>query len=288
MQVAEREIRDRLAHRRLLYATAALLVLVYTLIVVGAAIGDRGASRDPVAEALQDAFVGEAAVSAPLVVSDTSSNRLLIAYCFGGLFYLSMAIFMRFVFHSTLRDHGYPEGESHSGQTTTGSQFAGRILGHAVLAVAQMLAVGATAAIALAATQQADVIPLIAKPAALFLLLFVITFATIAARGSATAARIATGDGDGPRRSLIGVFVPIATLATLVLHGSDMSMTVGSYLPFAAVVAMPLRVFVGTAAWWEPLTCVVVVTATAVLVIWRSARSYAGCTGLPDAASTSG
>jgi ABC-2 type transport system permease protein len=47
-----------------------------------------------------------------------------------------------------------------------------------------------------------------------------------------------------------------------------------SYVPFSAPVAMPVRLFLGSAAWWEPLLSLGILTATTVVVIWLGSRIY--------------
>ena len=47
-----------------------------------------------------------------------------------------------------------------------------------------------------------------------------------------------------------------------------------SYVPFSAPVGMPLRLFLGTAAWWEPLVSLAILTLTTVLIVMLGARIY--------------
>jgi ABC-2 type transport system permease protein len=47
-----------------------------------------------------------------------------------------------------------------------------------------------------------------------------------------------------------------------------------SYVPFSAPVAMPLRLYLGQAQWWEPLISLAVLVATCAGAIWVGARIY--------------
>ena len=45
-------------------------------------------------------------------------------------------------------------------------------------------------------------------------------------------------------------------------------------MPFSAPVGMPLRLFLGTAEWWEPLLSLVILIVSAAAVILLAARIY--------------
>ena len=51
-------------------------------------------------------------------------------------------------------------------------------------------------------------------------------------------------------------------------------MTILSYIPFSAPVAMPVRLFVGEAQWWEPLVSLVILLAACVAAILVAAKIY--------------
>ncbi|MET1053492.1 MAG: ABC transporter permease, partial [Mycetocola sp.] len=51
-------------------------------------------------------------------------------------------------------------------------------------------------------------------------------------------------------------------------------LAVMSYVPFSAPVAMPVRLFLGTAEWWEPLLSLGILTATTLVTIWLGSRIY--------------
>ena len=45
-------------------------------------------------------------------------------------------------------------------------------------------------------------------------------------------------------------------------------------VPFSAPVAMPVRLFIGTAAWWEPLLSLLILLAATAVVITLGSRVY--------------
>jgi ABC-2 type transport system permease protein len=48
-----------------------------------------------------------------------------------------------------------------------------------------------------------------------------------------------------------------------------------SYVPFSAPVGMPVRIFLGSAEWWEPLLSLVVLAAATVGAVLLGSRIYA-------------
>jgi len=60
----------------------------------------------------------------------------------------------------------------------------------------------------------------------------------------------------------------------IFFNDNDLVMSIMSYVPFSAPVAMPVRIFLGGAQWWEPLLSLVVMLATCAVAIWVGAKIY--------------
>jgi len=60
----------------------------------------------------------------------------------------------------------------------------------------------------------------------------------------------------------------------ILFNDNPVVIGVMSYVPFSAPVAMPLRVYLGEAQWWEPLLSLLILVATCALAIWVGARIY--------------
>ena len=62
----------------------------------------------------------------------------------------------------------------------------------------------------------------------------------------------------------------------LIVSAADNETIVGimSYVPFSAPIGMPMRIFLGTAEWWEPILSLLVVAASVVVVVVVGARLY--------------
>jgi ABC-2 type transport system permease protein len=51
-------------------------------------------------------------------------------------------------------------------------------------------------------------------------------------------------------------------------------MAIMSYVPFSAPIGMPVRIFLGDAAWWEPLLSLAILAATTVAAVLIGERIY--------------
>ena len=60
----------------------------------------------------------------------------------------------------------------------------------------------------------------------------------------------------------------------IFLNDNPVAMTILSYIPFSAPVAMPVRLFVGEAQWWEPLVSLVILLVSCVVAILVAAKIY--------------
>jgi ABC-2 type transport system permease protein len=62
----------------------------------------------------------------------------------------------------------------------------------------------------------------------------------------------------------------------LFLQENAAAMTALSYIPFSAPIAMPVRLFTGDAAGWEPVLSLAVLAVSTVVFLAIGARVYEG------------
>jgi ABC-2 type transport system permease protein len=62
----------------------------------------------------------------------------------------------------------------------------------------------------------------------------------------------------------------------LIVFAADDPTILGimSYVPFSAPIGMPVRIFLGTAEWWEPVLSLLIVATSALVVVLIGARVY--------------
>lgn len=92
----------------------------------------------------------------------------------------------------------------------------------------------------------------------------------------------AVGALAGQQQDLQGTSLPVQLtvmtpfILVIALHGHVAAMTFMSYFPLSAPVAMPVRLFGGHVAWWEPLAGLLILAATAALMLLLGSRLYEG------------
>ncbi|WP_311477180.1 ABC transporter permease [uncultured Gulosibacter sp.] len=157
--------------------------------------------------------------------------------------------------------------------------LAGKVIGGTMLALVQVVAVVVAAFVTLAATGQLSGGDL-GDPAALtigliwFAVLFVVGFMLFAALYAGVASTVSRPE-DVPSATSVLTFVAMAPYLLVIMFNTNQPvLTWLSYIPLSSPVAMPLRLFAGTAAWWEPLLALLVLAATTVLFLWMGARIY--------------
>ncbi|MGO1917172.1 MAG: ABC transporter permease, partial [Brevibacterium aurantiacum] len=68
------------------------------------------------------------------------------------------------------------------------------------------------------------------------------------------------------------IFLPY--MAVILFSSNEAVMAVMSYIPFSAAVAVPMRVFLGTIEWWEPLVSLLILAVTTILALLLATRIF--------------
>lgn len=155
--------------------------------------------------------------------------------------------------------------------------LAGKVVAGAILALGQIALI---AVVALAGMRIADtgdgLVTMLTPAIGWFLPFFVVGFVMLAALWAAVGA-LANRQED-----LNAVSMPVQLAIILPFFGVMMfgdnptAMKILSYVPFSAPSAMPVRLFRGDAAAWEPAVGLAVLAAGAVLMLAVGARIYEG------------
>jgi ABC-2 type transport system permease protein len=158
-----------------------------------------------------------------------------------------------------------------------GSLLAGKVAGIGLLGLAQ---IALTAAVALVALR---VVPSSAIPAlspgvlvwvvAWFVLGYALFATAYGAVGSLASRMEDAQVVAGPVLAVLLVAYFASFAAAGEPHGS--LATIVSYLPPTAPMAMPIRIAMGTAAWWEPLVAALITMAAIAALIRLGGRLYA-------------
>src|SRR5690606_37496868 len=120
-------------------------------------------------------------------------------------------------------------------------------------AVGQTAAIGAVAVLGMLLTGQGELLDLLTGPIVWFIIFFLVGFVLVAAMFASGAALVSRQEDTGAVMMPTMMLVMAPYFIVLFLGDNPVAMTIASYVPFSAPVAMPVRLFLGEAAWWEPL-----------------------------------
>ena len=155
--------------------------------------------------------------------------------------------------------------------------LAGKVAAMALLSFCQVTVLGIVALIgARLAGVDAGVLHLLEPAVGWFLPVYAIGFVMLATLWAAVGA-LAGGQQDLQGTSMpVQLTVMVPFILVPVLRNDAAAITFLSYFPLSAPIAMPVRLFGGHVGWWEPVTGLLVLAATAAAALLLGSRLYEG------------
>ncbi|HIY66876.1 MAG TPA: ABC transporter permease [Candidatus Agrococcus pullicola] len=152
--------------------------------------------------------------------------------------------------------------------------LTGKVLGSAVIAIAQVAAIGLAAILGAAIGGNSIVLDGLAEPILWFIVLFALGFVMISALYAAGAALVSRTEDIPATTQPITWLIMLPYIAIIIFFNNPLALQIMSYIPFSAPVAVPVRLFLGSTEWWEPLLSLAIMFVTTALLIFFSARVY--------------
>ena len=150
----------------------------------------------------------------------------------------------------------------------------GKVIACTILAFAQ-IGLTAIAVLAGAAISGNDlVLGKVAEPIAWFVPLFIVGFVMVAALYAAAASMVSRTEDLPSTSTPIMMLIFLPYMGVIIFSSNETVMAVLSYIPFSAAVAVPMRVFLGTIAWWEPLVSLLILFVTTLLALLLATRIF--------------
>ena len=150
----------------------------------------------------------------------------------------------------------------------------GKVIACTVLAFAQ-IGLTAVAVLAGAAISGNDmVLGKVAEPIAWFIPLFIVGFVMVAALYAAAASMVSRTEDLPSTSTPIMMLIFLPYMGVIIFSSNETVMAVLSYIPFSAAVAVPMRIFLGTIAWWEPLVSLLILIVTTLLALLLATRIF--------------
>lgn len=207
--------------------------------------------------------------------SDTDEGlRYLVSFGFGLVFLMSAAGYGATIAQSTVQEKQSRVVEILLSAVPSRALLAGKILGNSVLAFGQTAGLAGMAVIGLMVTGQDDVLDMLGSPLLWFVGFFLIGFVLLAAMYAASASLVSRVEDVSTVLTPSTMLTMIPYFGVIFFNDNETVLNVLSYVPFSAPVAMPMRMFLGDAAWWEPLIALALLVATTVGVIAVGAKIY--------------
>ncbi|UWZ40449.1 ABC transporter permease [Dactylosporangium roseum] len=155
--------------------------------------------------------------------------------------------------------------------------LAGKVLAGGVLALAQIaLITFVTVAGAQLTDGGSELLPLLAPAMGWFVPFFVVGFVMLAALWAAVGALVDRQEDISGASMPVQLLVMLPFFLVAFLQDNPTVITVLSYVPFSAPTAMPIRLFDGDAAVWEPFVSLAILVVTALAALAAGARLYEG------------
>ncbi len=218
--------------------------------------------------------------SPPVHLLDPSSTDVLLRYFvalgFGIVFLLAASTFGGTIAQSVVEEKQTRVVELLISAIPVRALLAGKVIGNTLLAMAQIVVLAAIAVVGLTVTGQDLVLTGLGGPLVWFAVFFFFGFVLLASLFAAAGAMVSRQEDIGSTTAPLTMLVMLPYFLVIFFNDNPVVITVMSYVPFSAPVAMPLRLYLGEALWWEPLAALAVLIATCIAAILVGARIYSG------------
>jgi ABC-2 type transport system permease protein len=199
----------------------------------------------------------------------------LVAVAFGVVFFMSAITFGSTIAQSVVEEKQTRVVELLMSAIPVRALLAGKVVGNSIMAFAQIVVIALLSTVGLLVSGQDVLLAQIGPPVIWFVVFFAIGFVLLASLFAATAALVSRQEDVASVTSPVTMLVGIPYFLVIFFNNNDLVLTIMSYVPFSAPIGMPMRIFTGDAAWWEPILSLVVIVVTTVFVVGLGARVYA-------------
>lgn len=152
--------------------------------------------------------------------------------------------------------------------------LAGKVLGNTILAFGQIVLIAGVAGIGMYVSGQSVLLGDLGVSLIWFVVFFVVGFVLLATLYAATAALVARQEDVAQVTTPVTYLIMIPYFLVIFFNDNPLVLGIMSYVPFSAPVGMPMRIFLGHAAWWEPLLSLAIILLTAAIVLTVGERMY--------------
>lgn len=222
--------------------------------------------------------VGALSVSPDVTLLDPASQGgfliYLVAIGFGLVFFMSAITFGSTIAQSVVEEKQTRVVEILMSTISVRALLAGKVVGNSIMAFGQIVLIGVLVSAGLAVTGQNVLLVDIGPSIIWFAVFFAFGFVLLASLYAATASMVSRQEDVASVTSPVMMLVMIPYFLVIFFNDNETVLAIMSYVPFSAPVGMPMRVFLGTAEWWEPILSLAILLVTTALVIAFGSRIY--------------
>lgn len=211
------------------------------------------------------------------LLKPTTENPMLayfIAIAFGIVFMMSAITFGTTIAQSVVEEKQTRIVEILLATVSARTILAGKILGNSILALGQVIAIAALTSVGMLATGQDLLLGELGTALIWFAILFAFGFVLLASLYAALASLVSRQEDVASAVSPVMWLVMIPYIAIIMFNTNVKVLAIMSYIPFSAPVGMPMRLYLGTAEWWEPVVSLGILVVAIAIVWWLGARIY--------------
>ncbi len=212
-----------------------------------------------------------------VLLKPTTENPMLayfIAIAFGIVFMMSAITFGTTIAQSVVEEKQTRIVEILLATVSARTILAGKILGNSILALGQVIAIAALTSVGMLATGQDLLLGELGTALIWFAILFAFGFVLLASLYAALASLVSRQEDVASAVSPVMWLVMIPYIAIIMFNTNVKVLAIMSYIPFSAPVGMPMRLYLGTAEWWEPVVSLGILVVAIAIVWWLGARIY--------------
>jgi ABC-2 type transport system permease protein len=154
--------------------------------------------------------------------------------------------------------------------------LAGKVAGHSLLAFGQVAVLVILTPVALSIGEYDELLEMVGGALGWFVPFFILGFVLLAGIWAVAGAVVSRQEDLGSSTSLVMSLVMVPYFGVIFFRDNDLVMTILSYVPFSAPVAMPVRLFTGDADTWEPVAALGLLALAVVACVLVASRLYSG------------
>lgn len=231
------------------------------------------------AESVPNSLLQQLTVSPPAFTLEKSTGPsplvgYFLALAFALLYFMSVMLFAVRIAQTVVEEKSSRIIELLLATLRPRTVLAGKIVGGTVLAMIQTVAVAIVAIAAAALTGQTGFVTSMGPAIGWFVVLFLFGFLLFATLYAAVGATVSRADDVASATQPLTFLAMVPYILIIVGNQNPVMMTWLSYIPFSSPAAMPVRLFMGEAQWWEPFVALAILIVTVLVGMVIGGRIY--------------